>query len=90
MLQFWLSSYQTASLLIDLQKPSEILQEYVQRLFRHTTQIQQLTTTSGNNLVHITHFICNLHNQKLQHYMLGKNHTINQNVIMLAQKRDVE
>ena len=41
-------------------------------------------------LVYITHFICNLHNQKLQHYVLGKNPTSVQNAITLAQKRDAE
>ena len=40
--------------------------------------------------VHITHFIRNLHNQKLKHYLLGKNPTSVQNAIILAQKKDAE
>ena len=40
--------------------------------------------------MHITHFIRNLHNQKLQHYVLGKNPTSVQNTIMLVQKKDIE
>ena len=36
------------------------------------------------------HFIANLYNQKLQHYVLGKNLTSVQNAITLAQKRDAE
>ena len=31
-----------------------------------------------------------MHNQKIQHYILGKNPTSVQNAIMLAQKKDVE
>ena len=41
--------------------------------------------------MHITHFIRNLDNQKLQHYILGKNSTSAQNtIITLAQKKDAE
>ena len=36
------------------------------------------------------HFICNLHNQKLQHFVLGKNPTSVQNTITLAQMKDAE
>ena len=36
------------------------------------------------------YFIRNLHNQKLQHYVLGKNPTSVQNAIMLVQKKDAE
>ena len=36
------------------------------------------------------HFICNLYNQKLQHYVLGKNPASVQNAITLAQKKDAE
>ena len=42
------------------------------------------------DLTHITQFICNLHNQSLQHYVLGKNPTSVQNSIMLEQKKDTE
>ena len=41
-------------------------------------------------MAHIAHFICNLHNQKLQHYVLGKNPTSVQNAITLAWKKDAE
>ena len=44
----------------------------------------------AKDLAHITHFIHNLHNQKLQHYVLGKIPTSVQNAIMLAQKKDAE
>ena len=42
------------------------------------------------DLANITHFIRNLHNQKLQHYVLGKNSTLVQNAITLSQKKDAE
>ena len=51
------------------------------------TQIQQSLPHQAKDLAHITHFICNLLNQKLQHYMFGKNPTSVQNAIMLEQKR---
>ena len=35
------------------------------------------------------HFICNLHTQRIQHYVLGKNPTSVQNTITLA-KKDAE
>ena len=36
------------------------------------------------------HFIRNLHNKKLQHYILGKNPTLVQNAITPTQKKDAE
>ena len=44
----------------------------------------------AKDLAHIKHFICSLHNQKLQHCVLGKNVTLVQNAITLVQKKDVE
>ena len=44
----------------------------------------------AKDLAHITHFICNLHNQKLQHYVLGKYPTSVQNAITLLQKKDAK
>ena len=38
----------------------------------------------------MTHFIRKLYNQKLQHYILGKNPTSTQNAIMVAGKKDAE
>ena len=55
-----------------------------------------LLTSSGllphqsKDLAYIMHFICNLHNQKLQHYVLGKNPTSVQNAITIAQNKDAE
>ena len=40
--------------------------------------------------MHIMHYIRNLHNQKLQHYVLGKNPASVQNTITLAQKKDAK
>ena len=77
----------TTSMLIDQQeKPSETLQEYVQRFL----DIQLKSHGLLPHCAHITHFIRNLHNQKLQHYVLGKNPTPVQNTIMLVQKKDTE
>ena len=44
----------------------------------------------AKDLAHVTHIMHNLHNQKLQHYVLGKKPTTVQNAIMLVQKGDVE
>ena len=71
-----------ASMLIDQQqKPSETLQEYVQRFSRLTPKSSGLLPYQAKVLAHITHFIHNLHNQKLQHYVLDKNTTSIQNAI---------
>ena len=80
------------SMLIDWQQTAtETLQGYVQRFFGPTNQIQWLTTASGKRFWLILHyFICNLHNQKLQHYVLSKNPNSVQNAITLAQKKGVE
>ena len=79
------------SMLIDQQQtPAETLQEYVQKFSDVLLKSSGLLLQQAKDLAHITHFICNLHNQKLQYYMLGKNPTSVQNAIMLAQKRDVE
>ena len=61
------------SMFIDQQqKPSETLQEYVQRFLDLLLKSSGLSPHQAKDLVHITHFIRNLHNQKLQHYFLGK------------------
>ena len=49
-----------------------------------------LLSHQAKDLAHIMHFIRNLHNQKLQHYILGKNPTSVQNAITLIQKKDAE
>ena len=72
------------------QTPTETLQEYVQRFSDLLFKSSGLLLHQATDLAHITHFICNLHNQKLQHYVLGKNPTSVLNAITLAQKTDVE
>ena len=63
-----------ASMLIDQQqKPSETLQEYIQNFSDLLLKASGLLLHQVKDLAHIMHFICNLDNQKLQHYMLGKN-----------------
>ena len=77
-----------ASMLIDQQQtPTETLQEYVQRFSDLLLNSTSLLLHQAKDLTHITHFMCNLHNEKLQHYMLGKNPTSVQNAIMSAQKK---
>ena len=62
-----------ASMLIDQQQTaSETLQEYVPRFLDLLLKSSSLPPCQAKDLTHITHFICNLHNQKLQHYLLGK------------------
>ena len=62
-----------ASMLIDQQqKPTETLQEYVQRFLDPVLKSSGLLPHQAKGFAHITHFISNLHNQKLQHYVLGK------------------
>ena len=78
-------------MLIDQQqKPTETLQEYIQKFSDLLLKSSGLLMHQAKDLAHITHFICNLHNQKLQHYMLGKNPTSVQNAITLAQKKDAK
>ena len=72
------------------QKPTETLQEYVQRFSDLLLKSSSLLPDQAKDLGYIMHFICNLHNQKLQHYGLGKNPTPVQNAITLAQKKNVE
>ena len=80
-----------ASMLIDQQqKLMETLQEYVQRFLDLLLKYSSLLPHRGKDLAHNTHCICNLHNQKLEHYMLGKSPTSVQNAITLAQKKDVK
>ena len=79
------TKWHATSMLIDQQqKPMETLQEYVQRFLDLLLKSSGLLPHQAKDLAHITHFICNLHNQKLQHYVLGKNPTSVQNAIMLA------
>ena len=72
------------------QKPSKTLQEDVQRFSDLLSKSGGLLPHQAKDLVHITHFIRNLHNQKLQHYVLGKNPISVQNAITLVQKKDAE
>ena len=93
MLQLQFSSYQTACG-INVNWPAaksnwgaaKILQKFFDLLLKSSS----LLPHKAKYLAHITYFICNLHNQKLQHYVLGKNTTIVQNAIMFAQKKDAE
>ena len=65
-----------ASMLIDQQEqPTETQEEYVQRLSDLLLKSSGSLPHQAKNLAHVTHFICNLLNQKLQHYVLGKNLT---------------
>ena len=62
-----------ASMLIDQQqKPTETLQEYVQRFTDLLLKSSSLLLHQAKDLAYILNFICNLHNQKLQHHVLGK------------------
>ena len=71
-------------MLIDQQqKPTETLQEYVQR-FSDLHLSPEALQHQAKDLGHITHFISNPYNQKLQHNVLGKNSTSVQNPIILA------
>ena len=73
------------SMLIDQQqKPSETLQECVQRFSDLLVKSSVLLPHQAKDLGHITHFIRNLHNQKVQHYILGKNLTSVQNTIVIC------
>ena len=69
------------------QKLSETLQEYVKRFSDLLLKSSGLLPHQAKDLAHITHSIQNLYDQKLQHYVLGKNPTSVQNAIMLAQKK---
>ena len=61
------------SMLTDQQwKPTETLQEYVQQFLDLLLKSCGLLPHQAKDLAHITHFIGNLHNQKLQHYVLIK------------------
>ena len=60
-------------MLFDQQEPSETLQEYVQRFSDLPLKSSRLLPHQGKDLMHTTNFIRNLHNQKLQHYILDKN-----------------
>ena len=75
-----------ASMLID-QKPTETLQEYVQNISDLLLKSSGLLLHQARDLALITHFIYNPHNQKLHHYVLGKNPTSVQNAITLVQKK---
>ena len=78
-------------MLIDQQQSAtETLQEYRQRFSDLLHKFSGLLPHQTKDLAHITHFMSNLHNQKLQHYVLGKNLTSDQNAITLAQKNDAE
>ena len=81
----------TTSMLIDQQqKPSETLQQYGQRFLDLLLKSSGLLPHQAQDLAYITYFIRNLHNQNLQHYILGKKPKSVQNAITLIQKKDVE
>ena len=74
-------------MLIDKQqKSSETLQEYVQRFSDLLLKSSRLLPHQAKDLAHIMHFIRNLQNKKLQHYVLGENPISVQNTITLAPK----
>ena len=76
------------SMLIDQQQTaSETLQEYIQRFLDLLLNSSSLLPHQAKDLAHIMHFNCKLHNQKLQHCMLGQNLTSVQNAITLIQKK---
>ena len=80
-------------MLIDIdqqQKQTQTLQEYIQKFLDLYLKSSGLLPQQAKDFAHVTHFICNLHNQKLQHYVLGKNPASVQNAIILAQKKDAE
>ena len=72
------------------QQPFEILQEYVQVFSDLLLKLSRLQPHQPKDIAHIKHFIQNLHNQKSQHYVLGKSSTYVQNTFTLAQKKDAE
>ena len=72
------------------QKPTETLQEYVQRFSDLLLKSSGILPHQAKALACPTHFIGNLHNQKLWHYALGKNPTSVQNAITLTQKKGAE
>ena len=72
------------------QKPTETLQECTQTLLDLLLKSTGLLQHQAKDLAHVTHFIHNLHNQKLQHNVLGKNPTSLQSAITLAQNKDAE
>ena len=77
-------------MLIDQQqKPTWTLQDYVQNFSDLLFKSSGLLPHQAIDLAHITHFIHKFHNQKLQHYVLGKNPTSVQNpiTINLTQKK---
>ena len=80
-----------ASMVIDQQqKASKILKEYMQWFSGLLLKLSGLLLHQAKDVAHITHFMQNLHNQYLQHYIIGKNPTSVQNTITLAQKKDTE
>ena len=64
-------------MLIDQQqKPIETLKEYIQKFSDLLLMSSGSLPHQGKDLTNITHFICNLHNQKLQQYVLHKAPTV--------------
>ena len=79
------------SMLIGQQQTStETLQEYIKRFLDLLLKSSGLVLHQAKDLFHIIHFICHLCNNKLQHYVLGKNPTSVQNAITLVQRKDME
>ena len=79
---------QHASMQIDQQqKSSETLHEYVQQFSDLLLKSSGLLPHQAKDLACFTNFIRNLHNQKIQHYILGKSPMSVQNIITFEQKR---
>ena len=71
------------------QKTTDALQEYMltfSDLLLKSSTLSSLLPHQAKNLAHITHFIHNLHNQKLEHYVLSKIPISVQNAIIPVQK----
>ena len=71
------------------QKPTGTLDES-ERFSDLLLKSNGLLLHQTKDLAHIMYFICNLHNQKLQHYVLGEKPISVQNAITLAEKKDAK
>ena len=78
-------------MLIDQQqKPSETLQEYIQRFLDLLLKSRGLLPHQAKDLVHITHFLRKLHNKNLQHYVSGKKQHQSKLPLHWHRKKDAE
>ena len=82
--------HRVSMLINQQQKFSETLQEFMWICLDLLLKFSRLLHHQVKDLVHIAHFIQNLHNIKLQHYVLGKNPMSVKNAITLAMKKFAE